>query len=280
MAAEDMIQLSGNSLSVDGDPTKLYEALAKAQGNFIPIPKQSSGQIGKRDFKYAGYATIMRCVRPALKEQGIVVLQPLHSSGTECVTTTILAGHGASITSSFAFERHKDPQEFGRHHTYYRRYQLQAMLGLEGDKDADDLPDVNVVQGQFVEEQAPEPKKLPAAKETKPAAAPKANGASVEPKSAPANEPKNNGSVKPSDASTTGKSVNDIVAEIPEHGADKLKELITSGMRQLGWKMVRLREFWAENVDPVQFESADEMPLDKMRLLHRKMVEKHAIAPF
>lgn len=271
MAAEDMITLNVDTMKIEGDTAALFEHLAKAQAEFLPIPKQSDGQIGKRDFKYAGYATIMRCIRPALTKYGISILQPLHSREGKAVTTTILAGHGAAIISSLAFEPQKDPQEFGRHHTYYRRYQLQAMLGLEGDKDADDLPDVNVHQGQFVDDQTPEPKKLPAAKETK--SSPKANGASAESKPAPANDQKTNGSAKPSAASTAS-------SEIPEHDADKLKELISSGMKQLGWKMIKLREFYETNVDPEPFTSADEMPIEKMRLLHRKMVEKHAVAPF
>lgn len=132
-----------------------------------------------------------------------------------------------------------------------------------------------VVQGQFVEETPP--KQLPAAEKVadkKVAASPpkaSTNGASVAKSSAPAPAAKTTTSAV---ASAPTKS------EIPEHGADKLKDLITSGMKQLGWKMLKLREFYEAHVDPEPFKSADEMPIEKMRLLHAKMVEKHGIAPF
>jgi len=130
------------SLKVNGDATALFENLAKAQLEFIPVPRDSAGQVGaNRSFKYAGYATIMRCIRPALSKYGIAVLQPLHFRGGMAITTTIVAGHGASIQTSFAFKadftkRSKegtplgdDPQEFGRCHTYYRRYQPKRLQG-------------------------------------------------------------------------------------------------------------------------------------------------------
>ena len=278
----EMIEIGVDTLRIEGEPTKLYEALAKAQSEFAPVPKLDLGQVGKdRKFKYAGYATLMKCVRPALTANGIALLQPLHFRGGMAVSTTILAGHGASIQTSFCFSaeyRRKDKynegvytddcQEFGRAHTYYRRYQLQSILGIEGDDDADSLPEV---RAQFSEPARDAitgdaaPKQLPAA-DKKVASAPKANGAAVAPKPVAAVQP-TLPSVEPS-------------AAIPEHGADKLKELITSAMKQLGWKMIKLREFYEQHVDPEPFASADTMPLEKMRLLHARLVEKHNIAPF
>lgn len=131
-----------------------------------------------------------------------------------------------------------------------------------------------VVQGQFVEETPP--KQLPAAEKVadkKVASPPKAstNGASVAKSSAPA----------PAAKTTTSAAASaPTKPEIPEHDADVLKNLITSGMKQLGWKMLKLREFYESHVDPEPFKSADEMPIEKMRLLHAKMVEKHGIDPF
>jgi hypothetical protein len=162
MDTDNGIELGLDTLTIKGDPTKLYENLAKAQAEFLPVPKMSEGQAGQKKFKYAGYATLMRCIRPALTAHGIAIIQPLHSREDMAITTTIIAGHGASISCSFSFKADytkkfkdgtvvDDPQEFGRCHTYYRRYQLQAMLGIEGDSDADDLPDVNEEKAQFSE---------------------------------------------------------------------------------------------------------------------------------
>jgi hypothetical protein len=292
----EAIEIGVDTLKIEGDPTKLYEALAKAQAEFAPVPKLDDGQVGNdRRFKYASYATVMKCVRPALAANGIAFLQPLHWRNGKAVTTTIIAGHGASIQTSFAFnadyikmnkfnEKKDDCQEFGRAHTYYRRYQLQSILGIEGDDDADALPDPKE-RAQFSEK---EERKLTAIAHERPevasgASTPKGNGkaASAEPKSAPAEKPTSS-SAAPSEPTTNGKAEvkTSGATVIPELDNNQLNALITSGMKQLGWRLIKLREFYGEHVDPEGFDTADNMPLDKKRELHAQMVKRHNVAPF
>lgn len=277
----EAIDIGVDTLRIEGDPTKLYEALAKAQSEFAPVPKVDDGQVGNdRRFKYAGYATLMKCVRPALAANGIALIQPLHYRDEMAITTTIIAGHGASIQTSFAFSadymktdkygsKKDDCQEFGRAHTYYRRYQLQSILGIEGDDDADALPEPKE-RAQFQE------------KETKQLPAPKGNGAtkqaqaSVETKPAPAPEEKTNGSAKPSAVLT----VSSEAKPAQQLNADQLKVLITDCMKQKGWKLIKLREFFAQHVDEAGFEKADTMPIEQMRMLHQKLVQVEGCAPF
>lgn len=281
----EAIEIGVDTLRIEGDATKLYEALAKAQAEFTPVPRSDEGQVGmSRKFKYAGYATLMRCVRPALSKHGIALIQPLHYRDEMAVTTTIIAGHGASIQTSFSFKADftrkdktgvetDDCQEFGRCHTYYRRYQLQSILGIEGDDDADALPPPKEV-AQFAEQ-------------PKPASSPKANGASAAPKSAPA-EQKVTPSATPSVSSTNGtlplaEPTKPAKAEAPQAEAlnvDQMKLLITSCMKQKGWKMINLRTFFGEHVDAAGFDTADTMPIEQMRKLHSKLVEVEGCAPF
>jgi len=287
MGNEGSIEIGLDTLVINGDPTKLYEELAKAQAEFLPVPKASTGQVGNQKFKYAGYAKLMRCVRPALSAHGIIILQPLHSREDLAVTTTILAGHGASIVSSFSFKSDfskkdkngvvtDDPQEFGRHHTYYRRYQLQAMLGLEGDADADDLPDVNEEPAQYKE-----PKRDPTTGEAVPAKAPKELGTgkpaqdSAEKKPVAAKESKTNGSAKSSEPSTASSEKKE-----PAQSVKTLTELITMGMKQLNWKVADVRSFYTENVDPAGFDKADNLTVDQRKALFDKMVELKDVTPF
>lgn len=289
----EAIDIGVDTLRIEGDPTKLYEALAKAQAEFAPVPKVDDGQVGNdRRFKYAGYATLMKCVRPALAANGIALIQPLHYRDEMAITTTIIAGHGASIQTSFAFNadymktdkyggKKDDCQEFGRAHTYYRRYQLQSILGIEGDDDADALPDPkeraqfkeparDAVTGEAVPKQLPAPKAKEAA----------------ETKSAPAKEQKTNGSAQPSVASATaqGQPAVDTVENKAKPqstlNADQLKVLITDCMKQKGWKLIKLREFFAQHVDEAGFEKADTMPIEQMRMLHQKLVQVEGCAPF
>lgn len=271
-----------STLKITGDATKLFEELAKAQADFLPVPKTSVGQIGKdRKFKYAGYAVLMRCVRPALVKHGIAILQPLHFSDDQAITTTILAGHGAVVQSSFAFTADENPQEFGRHHTYYRRYQLQSLLGLEGDADADDLPDVNVERDQS---QFSEP-----AKETKQASAPKGK-ASAETKSAPV-ESTQGPSVSPSEPSTNGKSAKSEPKAEPKVEPKStttdvalttktINEVLTSAMKELKWGMDELRAFFKEHVDEKGIEKVNNLTLAQKQSLFSKLVEIKNVTPF
>lgn len=290
----DGIDIELDTLKITGDASKLYEELAKASANFLPVPRSNTGQVGQQKFKYAGYAKLMRCVRPALSAHGISLLQPLHWRDGKAITTTILAGHGATVQSSFAFDadfRRKqkdgtmasDPQEFGRHHTYYRRYQLQAMLGLEGDADADDLPDVNEEResAQYVEP----------AKETK-ASLPKAQ-ASAEPKSAPVESP-TSASAEPSEPTTNGKSNGKAKAEhkltekmTPLAQVESqpvttktINELISAGMKELGWELPDVQAFYKEHVDPAGYTKTANMTIEQKRSLFKKMVEVRNVTPF
>lgn len=264
-----------DSLKVSGDPTKLYEALAKASVEFVPVPKKRLGQAGGQKFNYAGYATIVRCVRPALAKHGIAFLQPLHFRDGLAVTTTILAGHGASLSTSFSFrsdfsKKQKDgtvvpdPQEFGRNHTYYRRYQLQAILGIEGDADADDLPDVNESQedSSYVE---PAPK----------AAAKSAPKASAEPKPAPV------------PTSETGSPA--VVSEPKPNGASNGKRKLDNrpvnakladAMKQLNWSMGDFKSFYVEHIDGEGFEKSADIPVELKEKAFLKLVELKGISPF
>jgi hypothetical protein len=291
MSSNDFeIDVAFDTLAINGDPTKLYEELAKAQAKFTPVPKMSSGQVGNQKFKYAGYATLMRCVRPALSEHGIVVIQPLHSRGDHAITTTVLAGHGASIRSSFSFKADftkkdkngvvsDDPQEFGRSHTYYRRYQLQAMLGIEGDRDADDLPDVN-------EEEVKAPK---AVKATVSVVAQPASVEPTLPASVVPSEPTTNGKGKKPveekpEAKPVGKPTNESGQAKLGTGANAdtrtVNEKLQEGMKQLGWKMPEVKEFFKVHIDPEGFDKADNLTVEQKTKLFETMVAKAGVIPF
>lgn len=259
------IDIGLGSLKVEGDATKLFEALAKAQAEFEAVPRDSAGQIGtNRSFKYADYATLTKCTRPSLTKNGIVLLQPLHYENGMAVTTTIIAGHGARIESSFSFKADPNPQEFGRHHTYYRRYQLQGILGLEGE-DADDARQENQKreQSSFTEPAAkPEPKPAGKAKASPTVVSESTTAAEKTAPSAekPAAEPK---------PATNGKPDNRPV-----------NARIIDGMKQLSWKMDDLKAFYKEAIDKKGFDKADNLPVDVKEKLYNLLVEQKGVIPF
>jgi len=58
---ETAIDIPLDTLVIKGDASKLYEELAKAQEEFLPVPRLADGQVGtSRKFKYADYATIIK----------------------------------------------------------------------------------------------------------------------------------------------------------------------------------------------------------------------------
>ena len=239
---EGSIELGVDTIKIVGDATKLFEELAKAQGEFPDVPRTAIGQIGKdRKFKYADYATIIKTVRPSLSKYGIALIQPLHSRGDVAVSTIILAGHGASIWASFAFEPDSNPQEFGRQHTYYRRYQLQGTMGLEGDDDADSSPKEKKETNGYTEKPPVQ-----------------------EQKSAPAVEQK---TVAPTRLKTS-------------YTLKELNNLLEAGMKQAGMKMADVREFYKEHVDKAGFEKPDSMSLEQKATLLDKMVKLKGVTPF
>lgn len=238
-----------------GDPTKLLEAIGKASEKFLAVPKSSDGQIGTQRFKYAPYHMVMRCVRPALAEQGVTITQPLSTNDGKAVSTLMVSGHGAIIMSIFEFtgkyekltkdgRSFEDPQEFGKNSTYYRRYQLQSFFGLEGDKDADD-PDTDVE--------------------------PVVAKAKVEPKSQP---------VRVQEAPTNGVKAEPVAAQEVKATAKDVRSVnskLSDAMKQLNWKMTDMDEFAAS----VGFQTpAIKLPDAQKSDLFNKLVEQKGVAPF
>jgi hypothetical protein len=121
-----------------GDVGKVIEALAKAQAAFDPIKRTRSGQQGNRRFQYAPLDEIHRAVRPALAQQGLAVtsyLLPVR--GALCVVTELRLGDGF-LRSCYPLTQGLTTQDRGKEVTYARRYNLNALLDLAADEDADD----------------------------------------------------------------------------------------------------------------------------------------------
>lgn len=119
----------------------LAAALAKAQAEFPPIPKDKTVEVatrsgGKYKFAYAPLDTIMEKIRPTLKANGLAFMQSLNG---ESLTTTLLHTSGEWLASDPMPVRVVDSgsQAFGSAITYARRYALTAMLGIVTEDDDD-----------------------------------------------------------------------------------------------------------------------------------------------
>jgi len=72
-----------------------------------------------------------------LNSNGLIVMQPINAneSGNMITTNIIDADSGDIVTSDFKLPNNPDPQKMGSIITYYRRYALQSMLGLQAEDD-------------------------------------------------------------------------------------------------------------------------------------------------
>jgi len=144
-------QESENPIWVDvdsgftGEPEQkceLFAALAKAQGEFGEVIKTAKGRKGHQEYFYANLATLIAASRPALTRHGLAVIQPFSgglSQGVGRIETRLLHGSGASMWSVLSFTPQGDIKDLGSQVTYLRRYAYNALLGLDGDQDADEM---------------------------------------------------------------------------------------------------------------------------------------------
>lgn len=132
-----------NPTSLEPEHDKLFEALAKAQGEITAAELDAEGQAGNRIYKYATLASVMAAVREPLSKNGLSIIQ-LPSRATKdginlLRLTTILAHKsGQSISNVFEmFPPKDDPQGIGSCMTYMRRYAVMAILAIAGANDDD-----------------------------------------------------------------------------------------------------------------------------------------------
>lgn len=112
---------------------KLSSALCKAQKNFKTAIKKSKNPFFNSN--YADYTEILGCVKSALNNEGISILQPIDN---DVVETVLLHESGEFISSTTKiYNISNKPQDYGSAITYARRYALSSILSIDSDEDDD-----------------------------------------------------------------------------------------------------------------------------------------------
>jgi hypothetical protein len=266
---------------------KLYEAIGRASAAFQPVPKNQAGQYGNQKFSYAPYHVLRKCILPSLTANGVSIMQPLHREGNRVASTLIVAGHGAAISSTVTFdlnhesidrftkEKKFDVQLFGKDHTYWRRYQLQAFFCLEGDADAADPDDIA----------PPKPENRDAESA---AARPDSNGSKAKDQSSPANvQPAKRADDAPvddkggSEKPTGNGSVDAQKQPVKSGDARTLNDKLLEAMKQLKWTMKDLDAFARENIESFPgFVQATKMTDNQKLTMWNLLVESKGVVPF
>lgn len=126
---------------------KLAEALAKAQGAFLPIEKSKSAQVkmksgGEYSFDYADLHSVLAAVTPALTANGLALVQDAEAGQGAAVKVSAMLLHSSgewiqSAPVSVPVEGSR-PQEVGGAISYARRYVVSSLLSIASTEEDDD----------------------------------------------------------------------------------------------------------------------------------------------
>ena len=125
----------------------LYTKLNEVKKEIGAISKDSTNPFFKS--KYFDINSLLKHVEPLLQKNGLLLLQPIIKG--EVFSEVIDTESGESVTSSILLPQMDDPQKLGSAITYYRRYTLQSLLGLQAeDDDANSASQATKSQKQWV----------------------------------------------------------------------------------------------------------------------------------
>jgi hypothetical protein len=109
----------------------IYKKLFEAKKEIGKISKDSTNPFFKS--KYFDINSLLEHVEPILQKHDLLLLQPILSGK---VTTRIVDIESDSyVISKIQLPTIQDPQKLGSAITYYRRYTLQSLLGLQAEDD-------------------------------------------------------------------------------------------------------------------------------------------------
>lgn len=115
----------------------IYAALIDFQKSLKPLEKDAENPFFKSS--YLTLAGILESVLPVLTKCGLGIIQPMRvEAGSTILRTVLVHSSGETIESEIILPTNPDPQKMGSLITYYKRYQLQAMLGISSVEEDDD----------------------------------------------------------------------------------------------------------------------------------------------
>lgn len=127
----------------------LSQALVKFHANLKPIKKDAQNPFFKSD--YLTLSGILDAVRQPLASNGLAVVQTMRvNEASTLLVTKLLHESGEELVSEMIMPILQDPQKMGSLITYYKRYQLQALLLISTSDEDDDGNSVSMPQIQAV----------------------------------------------------------------------------------------------------------------------------------
>ena len=125
----------------------IYKKLAEAKKEIGKISKDSTNPFFKS--KYFDINSLLEHVEPILEKYDLLLLQPIEDGVVYTMIYDVI-DDAPCISSGLQLPNIQDPQKLGGAITYYRRYTLQSLLGLQAEDD-----DGNTATKQVKEERKP-----------------------------------------------------------------------------------------------------------------------------
>jgi len=133
----------------------IYKKLFEAKKEIGKISKDSTNPFFKS--KYFDINSLLEHVEPILQKHELLLLQPIEDG--KVITRIISVEKDGMVQSELTLPNIQDPQKIGSCISYYRRYTLQSLIGLQSQDD-----DANLASKQVTKQAAiPTPKRLTAA---------------------------------------------------------------------------------------------------------------------
>lgn len=109
----------------------LLEKLHKVKLEIGKISKETTNPFYKS--KYFDVNALLEHSEPLLQKNGLLLLQPIIEGSV--VSEIYEIESGLKVSSAIKLPELNDPQKLGSAVTYYRRYTLQSLLGLQAEDD-------------------------------------------------------------------------------------------------------------------------------------------------
>lgn len=119
----------------------IYKKLFEAKKEIGKISKDSTNPFYKS--KYFDINSLLEHVEPILQKHGLLLIQPITANEVCSIIYDVedAKPETSYVESSIGLTNQTDPQKRGSEITYYRRYTLQSLLGLQAEDD-----DANLTQ--------------------------------------------------------------------------------------------------------------------------------------
>ena len=128
------------------EKANINEKLFKLQQEIGTISKDAKNPFYKS--KYFDINSLIKQLQPLLKKNRLLLLQPIEE---DMVMSKLICVDGSGgVVSGLKLPQITDPQKLGSCITYYRRYTLASLLGLQAVDD-----DANLGSGKILKEELP-----------------------------------------------------------------------------------------------------------------------------